>query len=458
MCGINAVINGELCDLFKMQGGSSKRGKLPIFHAHKNGLVQFNWLPITDLQAGQQPFESGKYKVWLNGFISNYKELAEKYNIKLNSTCDTELLSKFLDKFNGQKLDELNGFFAVLYHDGYKWASFTDRYGIKKLYKYNRGNTTFISSEINAILGACPEIKIDHEAVNSFKYDLGVMNNHSLYKDVFRVKCLPFYPVVINTKITYDEAREKLLELWLKSCERNKTELNDCVFLSGGIDSGIIAKYMKPKYAFSMDYADFDFSESLNIKLNSVGIHMGMICNRELFEKYSNKLMGALHDPKVGSSYTNMALTEMASKYATVVYSGAGGDEFFGGYPHRINKPINEVIKRTSFPGKDSNISHFQYDLKFLRGVLNVEDSISGYYTMEARYPLLDNDFVNFALTLPEEFKQEKLILKDISELHPDVVNSSKKGFSNPYFSNNDWVNFVINYIKEEHAGRFIQR
>lgn len=454
MCGINAVISGKKEQAVAMFNASSRRGIKETIVDCGGAYIYFDWLPITDANVQPQPFTYDGNIVFLNGYISNYKELAEKYSIELHSECDTELLAKFLGRFGWTKVDELNGFFAVLWFDGVRWKTFTDRYGIKKLYKYtNEQGTTFISSEVKSILAVCPEIKINENALNEFCCSLGVLNPNTIYNGIERVQKLKF-PNIQKQDITYNDAKTELKRLFIQSIERNKTELNDCVFLSGGIDSGIIANYIKPKYCFSMDYVDNNYSEIENIKLNSTGKHISMICNEDLFNEYSKKLINCLDDPKVGSSYTNMALTELASKFCTVVYSGAGGDEFFGGYPHRNNKELNDVINRTGLEVKHSFKceSRFDYDLKFLSGVLNVEDAIGGYHTMETRYPLLDNDLVNFALSLPDEYLKDKRILKDISGLDSKVIKGKKKGFSNPYMNNKEWTEFIIYKIKKKHG------
>lgn len=440
MCGISLVVNGSRSEVKVMGEAIKHRGTRHNIFEHGKLKVWFSCLPITDQTAPMQPyFYEGKY-FWLNGFISNYKELAERYGIELLTNCDTELLSKF----KGHYL-ELNGFFSIVIYDTYtgKLNCFTDRYGIKQLYKYQAGKTLYISSEIKGIQ-AVNKIEIDQDAMSDWLYSLGVMSE-TIYKGVSRVECLPFIkPDVIN--ISYEYAKEKLKFLLKQSIHRNKSNLNDGVFLSGGIDSGILAKGLNPKYCFSVDYKDQKLSEYPGIRLNSKGTHFSLLCNDYLYDNYKFKTLDALDDLKAGSCYTNFALTELASKLCTVLYSGAGGDEVFDGYSHRYSRNINDVIRRTNYPGKRYDLTHKEYDWLYLKSILVVEDRMSGFHTMETRYPFLDNDLVNFALSLPEEYKKDKRILKDISGLHTEVVNGKKKGFSNPV-SNAEWAEFCLQQV-----------
>jgi asparagine synthetase B (glutamine-hydrolysing) len=98
---------------------------------------------------------------------------------------------------------------------------------------------------------------------------------------------------------------------------------------------------------------------------------------------------------------------------------------------------------------QEYEMTHFDYDMLFLRSVLVVEDRMSSNFTMETRYLFLDNDLVNFALSLPKEFLKDKRILKDISGLHEDVISGRKRGFSNPYFTNQEWTEFLIENKKQ---------
>lgn len=406
--------------------------------------VVFSCLPITDQEAPMQPFVHEGKMFWMNGFISNWKELTSKYKIDLSTNCDTELLSKFPGSYL-----ELNGFFSiVIYYKG-TLQVFTDRYGIKQLYQYQEGETTFICSELKGIKSVC-DLEIDPVAVDDWLYSLGVMTRDTIYKGIKRVNQLLVanYPETIS--ISYPEAKSQLKKLLNQSIRRNKVEgLKDGVFLSGGIDSGYLAKELNPDYCFSMDYQDEKFSEIENIKLNSVGTHITMVCNPDLFDRYIDKTFLALDDLKAGSSWTNFALTEVASKFCTVLYSGAGGDEIFNGYTHRYDKNIQDVIKRTEHKTERlyPNLTHAEYDYQFLKAILVVEDRISGFHTMETRYPFLDNDLVDFVLSLPAMYKVNKRILRDVCGLHDQVANGAKRGFSNPYLTNYEWAQYALRQL-----------
>jgi len=437
MCGIAAVINGTEQESKSMAYAIRRRGIKTNTTSINELTVSFVHLPI--VEDIEQPCTYGDTTVWLNGFISNWKELCSKYSVIADN--DTQYLAWHLDR--DKPKSELNGFFAVLYYqDGVKM--FTDRYGIKQLYKYKHLGTTYICSEPKGIRSVC-DIKVDFDAMADWEYSLGVMTDNTIWAGIERVPSLPFVkPEKIY--ISYEYAKLQLTKLFSKALRRNKYKNAGC-YLSGGVDSGMLSYWLDAEYCFSVDYLD-NHSEIDNIKINSMGIHYTFIDNIISKHTYPNKTLEALDDLKVGSCYTNFAIAELASKFCKVMYSGAGGDEVFNGYTHRYTKPINEVIKRTSKDGKQYDITHKEYDWRYLKGILVVEDRMSGWHTMETRYPLLDNEFVDFALSLPDEYLNNKRILKDISGLHPDVIKGKKRGFSNPHFTNDEWVEFCKNNIQ----------
>lgn len=447
MCGIVGTIGGTLCNVQKMGDAISKRGITNGIYQDKSLIVSFSWLPITDNYAPMQPFKEGNITLWLNGYISNYKELASQYNIELQTNCDTELLVKLYAKYGKKCVYWLNGFFSIVVWDGDRLEMYNDRYGIKQLYYTYENGIFYFASEVKALLKIKSKIEIDYEASQEWQTELGVLSPHTIWSGIYKNIKLDFIHDLPNLNISYEDAKDNLTFLLNKSIHRNKIHnKRDCVFLSGGIDSGIIANYIQPDYSFSCDYLQPDYSEISGIKRNSKGKHYSIIVSEPLLEEYKYKAIEALDDLKAGSCWTNYALTELASKFATVIYSGAGGDELFNGYTHRYSKPIGEVINRVG--GVSSKkVTHKEYDWKYLEAILIVEDRMAGAFAMETRYPLLDNDFVDFALRLPDEYKVNKRILKDISGLSEEVKNGQKRGFSNPYMNNKQWAEFVYETI-----------
>lgn len=263
MCGIAATINGSDGETQIMGRAISNRG-LNTKKTRVNELcVSFVHLPIV-ANDFNQPCTYGDVTVWLNGFISNWEELCKRYRVIAEN--DTEYLSWHLAK--GKDLSELNGFFAVLYYqDGVK--IFTDRYGIKQLYKIKHNGTTYICSEVKG-LKAVLDLKVEFDGLADLDYSLGVMNEHTIYANVERIECLPFVKPE-KVKVDYETAKGTLLKLWANSIVRNYYEGAGC-YLSGGVDSGMIAKSLSPKYTFSVDYLN-ELSEIDNIKENSTGVH-----------------------------------------------------------------------------------------------------------------------------------------------------------------------------------------
>jgi asparagine synthase (glutamine-hydrolysing) len=156
-----------------------------------------------------------------------------------------------------------------------------------------------------------------------------------------------------------------------------------------------------------------------------------------------------LEDLRVGASWSNYGLYELASKYVKVLFDGAGADELFGGYSWRydMTRDYYSIVDRTQQYNQreyfktvypvDTLENRFKFDADhFLPGVLTVVDKLSMAHTIEVRLPFLDNDLVDFALTLPNKFKRNKNILRDaFKDLLPkQIVYGKKQGFSSP-----DW-------------------
>jgi asparagine synthase (glutamine-hydrolysing) len=209
--------------------------------------------------------------------------------------------------------------------------------------------------------------------------------------------------------------------------------------------------------------------------------HYEIVLKAGDMERCFPKLAWHLEEPRVGQSYPNYYVAQLASKFVKVVLSGAGGDELFGGYPWRYyraaknsnfdeyidkyyqfwqrlipNKEIQKVfspiwdnvkdvwtrdIFKNVFKHEVGNlytpedyINHSLYfEAKtFLSGLLTVEDKISMAHGLETRLPFLDNDLVDFAMRCPVSLKLNNLndVIK-INENDPGALQSRKFQKSN---------------------------
>lgn len=242
-------------------------------------------------------------------------------------------------------------------------------------------------------------------------------------------------------------------------------------YLSGGLDSGAITSVAAglsnclKSFTCGCDMHSVGGLE-LNCDEREAAEHMSYLFKTEHYEmvlkagdmeRVLPKLAWHMEEPRVGQSYPNYYAAKLASKFVKVVLSGGGGDELFAGYPwryyravvntgfeHYIDKyydfwqrllpsqsmeavfspiwrNIRHVRTRDIFrsvfrvsdrlDGAEDYINHSLYfeARTFLHGLLVVEDKLSMAHGLETRLPFLDNDLVDFALTVPVRMKLNNL-------------------------------------------------
>jgi len=262
-------------------------------------------------------------------------------------------------------------------------------------------------------------------------------------------------------------------------------------YLSGGIDSGSITSIASKIYPnlktftcgfdlTSVSNLELGFDERKKAKQISKFLnteHNEMILSYGDMEKCLKRLAWHIEEPRVGQSYPNYYIAQLASKFVKVILSGTGGDELFAGYPWRYYKssniqdfetfidsyylywqrlidnrdikqllrPIKNEIKdvwtrdifrnvflqhETTLDSPTDYINHSLYfEAKtFLHGLLVVEDKISMSFGLENRVPFLDNDLVDFAMSCPLSLKLNNL--ENNFRINENFVgNKSKKYF-----------------------------
>ena len=330
-------------------------------------------LSVIDLDGGHQPMfnETGDIAVILNGEIYNYRELRielENKGHQFSSESDTEVLVHLYEEMGRQFVPLLNGMFAFALYDMRKNLVLLgrDRLGQKPLYYFQKNTTLVFASELSA-LEKHPDMpdELDVNAVSDYLSLQYVPGASTVYRNVRRL--LPGYTLEYrldeqsitqrsywhavytfkSTELSFAEAAEELRRRVENAVERRLvSDVPLGVFLSGGVDSAIIASVTSRKLgglpckAFSIGFSDKKYDERA-LARSFAGYLSSCNLNIEHYEKQVEpgnfellkKLIGHFGEPYADASMLPTAqLCSFAREKVTVVLSGDGADELFGGY------------------------------------------------------------------------------------------------------------------------------
>jgi asparagine synthase (glutamine-hydrolysing) len=503
MCGIAGYLqfNGDAVSpvvLRRMGEAIAHRGPdgEGVFSDGPCGLVHRR-LAIIDLSpAGHQPMatEDGRYVISYNGELFNFQELRielEALGWHFRSRTDSEVVLKAIAHWGTEALSRFNGQFAFAVWDrvARRLLLARDRYGIKPVYVRRTGNALVFGSEIKAILRH-PECRAEMDKEGLFEY-LSFQNfftERTLFKGVSILPAGSWMSVAENgetqTGCYWDfcfsepdaatagseaEYREELDRLLRQAVKRQLVaDVEVGTYLSGGMDSGTVTALAARELPYMRTFTcGFDLRSASGIELGmderEQAEHMSYLYRTEHYqmvlkagdmERVLPKLAWHLEEPRVGQSYPNFYVAQLASKFCKVVLSGDGGDELFAGYPWRyyravvnddfdhytdkyfqywqrllpanripqifgpIWSEVSHISTRDIFRGvfhehahrltrPEDYINHSLYfEAKtFLHGLLTIEDKISMAHGLETRVPFLDNDLVDFACRVPVGLK-----------------------------------------------------
>lgn len=455
MCAIAGILSFEprdrteevakMLDKMEHRGPNDRkiinRGRLTLGH---NLLAIIGHTP--------QPVENQEWIVAFNGYISNYKELDPE------ATSEADCILRGLTVGDIRFFDKLNGMFAIVaYHEEHGLFLIRDRYGIKPLYYTWKGDDKIFSSEIKPLLEYTPAEVHEESLLHYFTHQTTPIF-YTLFKGIYEVDKIWYRSE--NHKLenppTIEEAAEEVQMLIRKSIQRNlAASVPVGAYLSGGIDSSTIAYYAAvPTFTVKFDVSDcegreaeFDEYEKAKEYADKLGVrnHSVILYSNDC-EPILETLVETLEDLKQGMSYANYYAAMLASKHVKTVLEGTGADELFGGYVWKYPKPrIEGIVKgKRLYPGLQEALDN-DMDV-FLDGLLHVGDRYSMAHSIEQRLPFLDNDLVDFVLSLPVEYRYGKALLKINSPLPSAILNRKKQGFSSP---DENWFKYwVLDYYK----------
>jgi asparagine synthase (glutamine-hydrolysing) len=387
MCGIVGFNNQNTQKLDLMlksinhrgpdDNGKYESGKVSLGHVR---------LSILDLSNhGHQPMSYENFVMVYNGEVYNFKEIQNELvelGYSFDSQTDSEVILKAYHKWGIKAVDKFIGMFAIaIYDKDLKTVTLIrDRVGVKPLYYYFDDNDFVFASELKPIMKYQDNLKINKDALYEFFQFGYISSNLSIFQNCYKVPA-GHYGVFDIEKNSFD-----LQEYWsivdyfkLPKFKKSEEELTDelekllidafkyrmvsdvpvGVFLSGGIDSSVVAAILQKHYGnihtFTIGFKEAKYNEATYAK--EVAKHIGTTHTEKFLDSNQAKeildnFVDIYDEPFGDSSGIPTTLVSQVAKDAgiKVVLSADGGDEIFCGYErywysYTIGKKIFKIPK-----------------------------------------------------------------------------------------------------------------
>ncbi len=326
-------------------------------------------LSVIDLSsAGRQPMSNGPGRLWItyNGEVYNYREIREELSKKghtFRTKTDTEVTLKAYEEWGLEAVHRLRGMFAFAVWDAMerKLVLVRDRLGVKPLYYYFKDGLFAFASEVKSLLThPLVEASLSMEALRLYlKYGY-VPAPFSIFEGIHKLGSASFLEITGDMKSkeqTYwnvfdfysrrheapeEKVEEELEELIKEAFQyRLVSDVPVGVFLSGGIDSSLVASVLnslsnRRLRTFTVGFMEKDWDESLWAR--DIAAYLGTEHTElTLTEKDALGIIPTLpliyDEPFSDSSAIPTYLISRATKGGVkVALSGEGGDELFCGY------------------------------------------------------------------------------------------------------------------------------
>jgi asparagine synthase (glutamine-hydrolysing) len=421
MCGFVAAIGSmSNSELFTDSADSiSYRGPDQTTYEKVSETVHmvFHRLAIMDQSsAGSQPMahpDDANITLVCNGEIYNYSQLADEFDITMNSKSDCEIilhLYKIMPM--EQLLNKLDGVFAFVLSDSSAGTVYAarDPFGVRPMFVGHKGGSTFFSSECKAISNLCDDV--NHFYPGTY-WSSDTDATYTYYKNSYgRIKSLDEDSICGKVRDSLESAVIKRLT--------SDREIG-CL-LSGGLDSSLIAALvqknigeygigssglLKTKIPRRVKTFSIGMEGSPDLEYaKKVALWIGSDHNEVKLspEDFLNAVEEVIY--KIESYDTTTVRASignyLVSKYikdntdCKVVFNGDGADEVCAGYVYKKNAPSPKALQR-ELVRLTGDIHHFD--------VLRSDRSISSN-GLEPRTPFLDKQFVRYYMSISPEIKQ----------------------------------------------------
>jgi asparagine synthase (glutamine-hydrolysing) len=463
MCGITCSITNsnigtsiqhlQHCfDKIKHRGPDSSQ----FIQIDENVIFGFHRLSINDLSSdGMQPLKLKNLVLIANAEIFNHLELKQLYNFNTHSKSDCEIILHLYDYFSGdlkKVCNNLRGseYAFIIYDSNKKHLAFArDNFGIRPLFYTYNNNTYYFASELKSL----PYFSSHSSYIFDYSHCLpGEFGHIDIIKNIFFKQFHYFFPVINNLHSLFCpeqiESIHKNINSLLKQAVKQRImgERNIGAFLSGGIDSSLVcallAKELPNIHFFSIGLSengkDIIASKKVieHLKISSERHHCVYFTIEDGYKVLNDVIyhLESFDVTTIRAGIPQYLLSKWISENTDikVLFTGSGSDEYFNGYQYG-----KKIIDKDMLLKDSKRLLSELYLYDNLR-----EDRVTSAFGLELRVPFLDQELVDYVLSIPSEYKlsnpmvtlMEKMLLrnsfKDENLIPYDILFRRKEAFS----------------------------
>lgn len=341
----------------------------------------------------------------------------------------------------------LEGTFSIVLWDGLKKRLYLirDRYGAKPLYYAKCDNDFIFGTEVKAILKhKAVKREMNAGAVYQYLSHQSIYLPNTAFENIFHISagCYGKYeagkfeevsycelPFGYQTEDDYDEAVEKIQAMLEQSIKDYSCE-DMGVFLSGGLDSGLVTALSKEgnlKYAFCLEPAtkkdtihrkrdDAFYSKEL-AKQYGLKSYVWQMTAEDMIASV-DEVIKAFDAPFAGTMSTYF-LADKAKEICKNILTGDGADELFGGYRHQtVLMPLEKYTKIKKMDknpfGLEKEFAPYKDEIQLLESLYQFSKGDETF----VRYRLLlmtdEDKTLFFNPELFHKYSDEKCTLKEL--------------------------------------------
>ena len=368
MCGIAGMMlfDGSVPDMSVLRRMSDvivHRGPDDVGFWTDPGIgLAFRRLSIIDLKEGHQPLANEDESVWItfNGEIYNYKTLRAQLVARghiFRTNTDTEIIVHLYEDHGEDCVKLLRGMFTFAIWDRNRKQLFIarDHFGIKPLYYHLSGGKFLYGSEIKSIL-ATGEVRrsIRPESFLNYLTFQYVPDPDTMFDGISKLPPATTITVKPDGSYRLNKYWDPMFEPVKRSLEEDIEELRERLkdsvvhhmvsdvergcFLSSGIDSTAIAAHMRAIEPIRTFSVGFEGNNNETVIARETAAALGtehyskVITEKEFFDAIPSAVWHQDEPVADPSAIALYHVAELASEHVTVVLSGEGADELFGGY------------------------------------------------------------------------------------------------------------------------------